>query len=179
MNGSPGQHRWDAFWLLKDDEFLDSAAPGSLTLNFPCPDKTRCGGKESVSLTISPEKESNSHEWQGSLSGSAKGNFVARVVNNEKVPYGPWQLEPEDKVYLWVGDDEQKKPALYRVSSWNPANKPDRIFVFANWQHCPLPTQYPPEVHDQPYGCPGQSGGIVGGGLWMSCSSGCCQIRTT
>ena len=176
MKGKPGDHHYKFNKLAKDDKFLTA---GSLAYKAPCPDTSKCGGKSIVNLVIAPEEESNSLGWQSSIEGKADGNFVASVVNEDDVTYGPWQLEPGEKLFLWVGEDDASRPALYRIPKYNPWGTPVNVFTFDDWIHCPGDPK-PPEVHEQPFKCESAMGPGPGGvGLWMSCSLGCCQVRTT
>jgi len=176
---------------------------GSVILDerFPCPDKTKCGGQDSVHLRVVPSNYAPTVQWDQAL-GTGNGHIVAKIINTDTVAYDPLKLAKSDIAYLWVGgmNGVPKGAAIYRVRG----GKLTRLYKFSSLKFCKgtnggLPAVHsnrPPKCTDtdpKPLSAAQQAsifpvGALLDGlmralngkqaltgGLWISCSVGCCE----
>ncbi len=172
VSGPPEDNRLAIAVHRVNRDYLAAENPRSLTLNFYC-GTSKCGDKDSASLTIRPDDTSNKRNWKSAY--KKEGFIIAVVENNDPVAYTPWNLKPNDKVYLWVGPLASKDtfPALYRIGEG--ISKPELVYTFTETAFCNVEPK-PAQVHDVPFSdCRPVRGGD---GLWISCSGGCCHVRS-
>jgi len=184
---------------VKDLGFGNTAQTERFDGTLKCPDPAKCGNNSSVTLTIVPSDYVV--DWDGAIKGTKNGHIVAKVFNAGYQPFGYWNLNADDHLaYIWIGQFQGGRgAALYAMRN----GKLTRIFTFTGVKKCSKDAG-PPGVHfNMPASCtepigalpsrevrlaslstdklmaqflPAQGRG-VNGGLWVSCSAGCCEVQ--
>jgi len=180
--------------------FGEVPGSGILDERFPCPDRTKCGGQDSVELRVVPSNYAPSVHWDQAL-GTGNGHIVAKLINMDTVAYDPLKLAKSDIAYLWVGsmNGVPRGAALYRIRG----GKLIRLYKFSSLKFCKGTNGGLPAVHsNRPPKCTDSDpkplsaaqasifpvGAVLDGlmhvmnrkqaltgGLWISCSVGCCE----
>jgi hypothetical protein len=155
-------------------------------------------GNNSAMIRIVPMTSSNMVSWQSALGMGAEpgdGYFVAKIYNLEDKSIGPLGLGKLGTGYLWVGAiKDGRGAAIYSIRNngtieGNPKKLP--LGGFCAGQHPDARV----ELTDGKK-CPGPFAPIrsastnstfmfasfkqmifAGGGLWVSCLGGCCEVQ--
>jgi hypothetical protein len=185
------------------DFTIASTGDSILVAQYPCANPASCpaGG---VWLMFVPEQHAEQRDWKNDMKKNAAGDVVAMVINIDSIAFPDLGLAPKKIAYAWVGQNgpdpiNDRGFGVYRLGpngltagSW---------FVSKDVQHCDNPaTRGKPAIKDHHPGSDSTCVPIVAkasfgvksayastttrslmlsGGLWISCSGGCCQVSKT
>ncbi len=116
LPGYPGQNADSTRAYLASLNFTvtDSAFEGYIT----CDEPARCGGADSVRLSIVPESRAHQAPVREALD-SARGHIVARITNLDQSPFGLFGIGANETAYLWVGPmaSGRNQIAIYTIDA--------------------------------------------------------------
>ncbi|HUQ18116.1 MAG TPA: hypothetical protein VM099_00775 [Gemmatimonadaceae bacterium] len=164
-----------------------------------CDKPSDCGGRNTITLLIVPEKMAHKVNWIKSVSATeTDGHFVAMIVNKDNVTFTPFHLAPRDTAFEWVGPlyatpDSRKALAFYKINT-STGTLRGGPYGETKFRTCPYQTNDHAAVHFNKKHCPDSAASVLypldtgkqatalappmpqDGGLWVSCDNGCCQI---
>lgn len=167
-----------------------------------CHEPSECGGQPDVHLRIVPSARANLVDWKSALS-DGRGRTLAKISNIDNVPFGPLHLMPHETAYLYIGQLAEKRNVGV-IAARN--GKFELIKEGSGIRYCNYPRPATPAVHFhnppqckdmEPITTPrrGENNPLVrlastetpsdldiarafihNQALWISCSSGCCEV---
>lgn len=168
-----------------------------------CHRADECGGQTDVHLRIVPSARANYVDWQRALS-SGGGRTLAKITNIDNVPFGPLKLLPKETAYLYIGETAPNHRNVAVIAARN--EKFELVDEAIGIRYCnyarpataAVHLHNPPQCKDeQPTGAPrtGDDSQLIrlasteklsdldilrafihNQALWISCSSGCCEV---
>jgi len=174
--------------------------------NLACGVPANCGGRDSVRIRIVPSNYATSADWDRALN-NGNGYIVAKVSNLEGVRYDRLNLDGYGVGYVWVGDSQGlgRTVALYGLKSGVPKRLlkfKGHTFCRNSTPQAPAVHINTPskctDTNSMPMGAASQASiepftalasyvvkrvarmlaqPSLDSGLWISCSSGCCEAQ--
>ncbi len=190
LSGTPGHSKSATkSWLHTAKWVSDTSA------YFAC--EPKCGTEDSLRLEFSAVSHAKDVKWQTSHTNYAKGHYLVKVRNPNAVMYAPWRLPAKDSAYLWMGATDDNKPpvglyhidANYNVQSLVDAQKIVICYKQGNGKSevhfteacIPVPSTAPRSANlastDMMMMPRSAFSFSSRSGLWVSCSSGCCEVQ--
>ncbi len=159
-------------------------------------------GSNVATVKIVPVTGANKISWQNALADGGNGVFVAKIYNVDNRNIGPLGINEGANGYLWIGDlgNGERGAAIYSIKKDGTIEKNPKKLELGGF--CPGQHDYAAvrvtdgtkckggftqaqsaTASNRPimmlasmkHGMPARFAG--GGGLWVSCVGGCCEVK--
>lgn len=186
------------------DFSIASTGDSIVVKQYPCAvNPTQCPAA-GVRLMIIPESSAEQRDWESAMQSNRSGHVVAMVVNVDGMTFPDLGLKSGERAYGWVGqigpNATDRGFAIYRLDAYGVAT--NTWFLTKDVSHCDNPDirSKPAVKTAHPAGGPPcvrigvapaslgmlashtttavSTGALLAGGLWISCSGGCCEVKT-
>jgi len=153
-----------------------------------------------VRLMIIPEASAEQRDWESAMQANRSGHVVAMVINVDGMTFPDLNLKSGERAYAWVGQigstSTDRGFAIYKLGPKGVTT--NSWFVTKNVSHCDnsdirskpaVKTSHPGGGTCVPIAGSSASTAsftalttstthtsMAAGGLWISCSGGCCQV---
>ena len=206
--GPKGQFGVDGVETLKYLRGLDfsiaSTGDSIVVKQYPCAvTPTQCPAA-GVRLMLIPEASAEQRDWESAMEANRSGHVVAMVVNVDGMTFPDLGLKSGERAYAWVGqigpNATDRGFAVYRLDANGVAT--NTWFLTKDVSHCEnselrskpaIKTAHPagglpcvriglastsPGMFASHTTTPASTGALLAGQLWISCSGGCCEVKT-
>lgn len=206
--GPKGQFGVDGAETLKYLRGLDftiaSTGDSIVVKQYPCAVTPTLCPAAGVRLMIIPEASAEQRDWESAMEANRAGHVVAMVVNVDGMTFPDLGLKSGERAYAWVGqigaNATDRGFAIYRLDANGVAT--NNWFLTKDVSHCENPeVRSKPAIKTaHPVGglpcvriglasaslgmfashttTPASTGALLAGQLWISCSGGCCEVKS-
>ena len=206
--GPKGQFGVDGAETLKYLRGLDftiaSTGDSIVVKQYPCAvNPTQCP-TAGVRLMLIPESSAEQRDWESAMEPNRSGHVVAVVVNVDGMTFPDLGLKSGERAYAWVGqigpNATDRGFAIYRLDANGVAT--NTWFMTKDVSRCEnsevrskpaIKTAHPAGgspcvriglaspslgMFASHTATPASAGALLAGQLWISCSGGCCEVKT-
>ncbi len=155
------------------------------------------GDGNSATIRVVPMTHANQVSWQAALAAGGNGYFVAKIYNLDDKPIPALGLGKLGTGYLWIGETRSGRgAAIYSIkNNGTVENQPKEVALGG---YCQNNQHFDSRVElTDGHKCPGpfvplaraasgmsmfslasmrDSPPWIGGGLWVTCLGGCCEV---
>ena len=188
------------------DFTIASLGDSVLVKKYPCTIAGNTCPADGVRLMFIPEQGAYKRDWQKAMQKDYEGYVVAAVLNVDNVAFPDLGLEPGKLAYAWVGQvgtrGDDRGFAVYRIDPQTGLKQATWYLTHdVQWCENTAPRDKPAIKDKHPgsdnctpiktvaqasfgvavaYAAATRSSGLFlqgAGGLWISCSGGCCEVK--